>query len=350
MSDKEDLYELLGVGRNATNDEIKKAYKKLAKKHHPDKGGDEDYFKKIANAYDVLSNSEKRSNYDRFGHDGPSFGRGGGGNPFADFASKFGFGGFGGFAGGPQQQARYGSDISVVVKLTQEEIFNGVEKKYKYKRNVSCGTCDGNGGTNPTTCTVCNGTGIMTTILNTPIGQIQQASTCNHCQGVGKIYIDKCTVCNSEGIVQTEEVVEVNIPAGIQDGMTLSVEKKGNTVKMGNYGDLLIKIQEMTHDIFTRNGSDLKMTLNLTYPQLVLGDKVEIPTIEGTKIRISIPEYSEVGNNLRIPFKGTKLYGKDGRGDLIVSLGLNMVKDLDDETKLLIINLKEKLNNEVATE
>jgi molecular chaperone DnaJ len=339
---KKDYYEVLGVEKSASADELKKAYRKLAKQHHPDKGGDEETFKEIQEAYDVLSDSEKKANYDRFGHQGPQMG----GNPFADMFNQF-RSQFRHTHGHPQQ--RVGQDISVLVKLTQEEIFTGVKKTYKYNRKTTCDSCNGYGGEEMKTCPTCDGSGMMTHIINTPIGQIHQSAHCTTCDGIGKVTMKQCSKCGATGVVTTNETIELELPPGVQDGMSFVLEGKGQAVKAGNCGNLIANIMELPHDTFTRNGADLKMTLKLTYPQLVLGDKVEIPTIDGGKIRITIPEHSDVGSNLRVPFKGTKVYGKDTRGDVMVNLDVDIPKSLDDETKLLIIDLKEKLKDKVAT-
>ncbi len=341
---KRDYYEVLGLKKGATADEIKKAYRKLAKEHHPDKGGSEDKFKEISEAYDTLSDSDKKNNYDRFGHS-----KGGQqGDPFGGFRNPFRGGFAGGFSGGPQ--SRVGNDMSLLIKLTLEEIYTGTKKTYKYNRKTKCGTCNGHGGEDVVDCGVCGGSGHVVHVFNTPMGHIQQVTTCDACGGLGNSYTKQCKTCVGHGVVDTTETVEVDIPSGVIEGMTFVMAGKGHGVKGGSEGDLHIKIHELQHKIYTRSGSDLKMNLKLSYPQLILGDKVEIETIDGAKIRISIPEYSDVGSNLRIPFKGIKTYGKDGRGDVLITLGVDIPKTLDDETKSLIIDLKEKLTKNVATE
>jgi molecular chaperone DnaJ len=335
---KKDYYEVLGLKKGATSDEIKKSYRKLAKEHHPDKGGSEDKFKEISEAYDTLSDSDKKNKYDRFGHSNGNQQ----GSPF---------GGRNHFRGGfhTQPQTIVGADMSLLVKLTLEEIFTGTKKTYKYNRKAKCGTCKGHGGEDIVDCSMCGGSGHVVNIYNTPMGQIQQVTTCTACNGIGNSYTKECKTCSGYGLVDTVENVEVDIPAGVIEGMTFVMSGKGHGVKGGNEGDLHIKIHEAPHKTYTRSGSDLKMNLKLSYPQLVLGDKIEIETIEGSKIRISIPEYSDVGNNLRIPYKGIKTYGKDGRGDLLITLGVYMPKSVDDEVKSIIIDLKEKLTKNVAT-
>ncbi len=333
---KRDYYDVLGVSKNASVNEIKKSYRKLAKEYHPDKGGDEHKFKEVSEAYETLSDDGKRANYDRFGHSGPKQQQRG--NPFADF------GGFRNpFADFGDSQIIVGDNIIMTLKLTMEEIFTGVKKTYKYTRKGTCDTCHGHGGEDMTDCSVCGGSGKMVNVINTPVGFMQQIITCNHCNGVGKTYTKECKVCIGKGVLNKTETIEIEVPPGVLEGMVFVMEGKGHGIKSGVEGDLHIKIHELTHNIFTRSGSDLKLNLKLSYPQLILGDKVEIDTIEGGKIRVSIPEYSEVGSNLRIPFKGTKIYGKEGRGDILITLGIDIPKNLDDNTKSIIIDLKEKL-------
>ena len=340
---KRDYYDVLGIKKGASSDEIKKAYRKLAKEYHPDKGGDEQKFKEVSEAYEILSDSDKKANYDQFGHSGQQRG----GNPFGGFRNPFG-GGFAGFSDGPQ--TRVGSDMSLVLKLTLEETFTGVKKTYKYTRKVTCNTCSGHGGEDVHNCNVCGGSGKTLNVIKTPMGIIQQIVTCQACEGLGKTYTTACKTCNGNGVVDTIETIEVDVPAGVMDGMTFIMQGKGHGIKGGVEGDLQIKIHEAAHKMFNRSGADLKMILKLSYPQLVLGDKVEIDTIEGTKIRVTIPEHSDVGSNLRIPFKGTKQYGRDTRGDILITLGIEIPKKLDDDTKAIIIDLKEKLDKNVETE
>jgi len=334
---KKDYYEVLGVKKNCTEVELKKAYRGLVKLHHPDKGGDEDIFKSISEAYDVLSNSEKRNNYDRFGHNTPNFG-GYNGDPFS---SQRGFN---------RGQKPVGNNMSLILKLTLEDIYNGVKKTYKYKRDIPCGSCNGIGGSELVTCNSCGGKGIKVRIYNTPMGQVQQLVTCDTCSGNGEIYSVECKSCHGSGLESSEETVNVVVPSGVFEGMVLIMEGKGHGVKGGNQGDLHIKIMELQHDYYVRNGSDLKLKLKLTYPQLILGGKVDIITIEGKNIRVTIPEYSNVGSNLRIPFKGLKDYGNDNRGDILISLDIDIPTDIDSETREIIEQLKEKLNPKVVSE
>lgn len=336
---KRDYYEVLGLAKGASQDEIKKAYRKLAKELHPDKGGDEDKFKEVSEAYEVLSDDDKKAKYDRFGHNSDN--RGNPDDMFRGFHDIFGRH----FNQG-HKQVRVGETLSLTVKLTLEEIFSGVNKTYNYNRNVSCTDCEGHGGTDPYDCPSCNGSGMVTSLTRTPMGVFQTTQPCPSCDATGTKHRTPCNTCNGSGLNNVKETVEVTVPAGIQNGMTFVMEGKGQGIKSGHNGDLHIKIIELPHKLFTRIGADLKMNLKLSYPQLVLGDKVEIDTIDGNKIRMSVPEYSDVGTNLRVPFKGIRVYGKEGRGDLIVTLGIEIPKKLDDDAKEAVINLKEKLARE----
>lgn len=332
---KRDYYEVLGVGKKASADEIKKAYRKLAKEHHPDKGGDETLFKEISEAYEVLSDNEKKSRYDTFGHADDNRGS------YDDMHSGFRdmFGNF--FRQGQQQQRqRVGENMTLTVKLTLEEIFEGVKKKYNYTRNVSCSSCSGHGGTEPQECPTCKGQGQIRHVSRTPFGFMEQISDCNTCSGTGTTFKNECNTCKGSGLIKQQETIEVDIPTGVQEGMAFVMAGKGHGIRSGKEGDLIIRIVEHPHETFTRVGSDLKQKLKLQYHQLVLGDKVEINTIEGGIIRIPISEYSQVGHNLRIPFKGLRELNTDKRGDLIVTLDIDMPTKLNDDVKAAIIDLK----------
>jgi len=336
---KRDYYEVLGLKKGAQPDEIKKAYRKLAKEFHPDKNqGDkesENKFKEISEAYEYLSDADKREKYDRFGH---NQGGGYGGRNMEDMFEQFGH------RFRKQPRVRVGDNMSLLLKLTLEEIFSGVKKTYKYSRNVGCTDCGGHGGTDTHDCSDCNGTGVRTQVYQTSTGYIQQQSACTSCDSTGKKYTTICRSCGGKGLKNVEETVDVEVPSGVQEGMIFVMDKKGHGVKSGIEGNLHIKIMEQKHKTYVRSGADLKLNLKLQYPQLVLGDKVEIETIDGSKIRISIPEYSDVGNNLRIPYKGITIYGKEGRGDVIITLALDMPKELNDDVKEAVINLKDKIN------
>jgi len=324
---KRDYYEVLGVSKGVSANELKKAYRKLAKELHPDKNGGskeaEDKFKEVSEAYEILSDNDKRANYDRFGH-----------NSGRQQASRPHF---------HQQQERFGENMQLVVKLTLEEVHSGLKKKYKYNRMDTCKPCSGHGGHGKRDCGTCGGSGMVMQTLNTPMGMFTQVMPCTMCDGIGLSYETKCDICNGSGVKTNEEVIEVDIPSGVIEGMSFVMKGKGHAVKAGSSGDLIIRIMEYPHKTFQRSGNDLKMTLKLSYPELILGGKVDLETIEGTKIRISIPEYSDVGTDLRLQQKGLSIFGNDKRGDLLVTLGVDIPKDLDDDTKALVIELKEKL-------
>lgn len=321
----ENPYKVLEIDKNASQDDIKKAYRKLSKQHHPDKGGDEEKFKQISSAYDILSNPEKKSNYDRFGDINNKRN-----NPFNGFSAHH-----------YHRTVRKGSDLNLMVKLTLEEIFNGVKKTYKYNRDASCGECNGYGGTDIITCSTCNGNGVIIQIVETPFGHMQAGMTCNVCNGSGEQTKTSCNKCNGNGTTKIEDTVEVEIPSGVKEGMTFAMVGKGNAIKGGEAGNLYIKISEQLHNKFIRNGDDLRYNLKLTYPQLVLGDKVDVDTIDGGKIRVTIPEYSKVNANLKVQNKGLKKFqNENNRGDLVIILEIDIPTTLSDEERELIEKMK----------
>jgi molecular chaperone DnaJ len=341
---KQDFYKTLGVEKTASQEEIKKAYRKLAKELHPDKNPNnseaEEKFKNAAEAYEILSDANKRSNYDRYGHSGPNRGPQGHHMNMDDMENIFR-----GFGFHNQQRVRSGENIGLTVKLTLEEIYTGVNKKYNYVRSVGCSDCDGNGGTEPHNCDVCGGAGQIRKIVQTNFGYMDSSSPCYKCNETGTLFKTPCNTCNGTGLKQQNETIEVDIPSGVKDGMSFVMGGKGQGIKSGVEGDLIIKIIQTPHKVYSRVGADLKMLLKLSYPQLVLGDKVDIETIEGTKIRITIPPYSDVGTNLKVSLKGVTEFGREGRGDLMISLSVEIPKMLDDEAKAKIIELKEILEN-----
>ena len=290
-----DYYEVLGVSRSASAEEIKKAYRKLALKYHPDKNPNdkkaEENFKEAAHAYEILSNTEKRSKYDRFGHAGVggSSGHGNyGGMNMEDIFSQFGdiFGGFGGGFGssrGGGRRVNRGSNIRIKVKLTLEEIVKGCEKKVKVSKLISCNECNGSGAKSAssfTNCTTCGGSGHVTRITNTILGQMQTSSTCPACDGEGRIIAEKCNSCHGEGVVRGEEVIKINIPPGVDEGMQLSMSGKGNAAKRGGMpGDLIIAIEEIEDENLKRDGVNLFYDLYISFADAALGTSVEIPTV-----------------------------------------------------------------------
>ena len=359
--EKRDYYEVLGVEKNASADEIKKAYRKKAIQYHPDRNpGDkeaEEKFKEAAEAYDVLSNPEKRARYDQFGHAGMSgaagtggpFGGFGGGMSMDDIFSMFGdifgghggFGGFSGFGGGGgAQQRRYrGSDLRVKVKLTLKEISTGVEKKFKLKKYVPCPHCHGSGAEGNSgveTCPTCKGSGSVIRNQQTILGTMQTRTTCPTCGGEGHIIKDKCKECGGEGIVYGEEVVTVKIPKGVADGMQLSMGGKGNAGKHnGVPGDLLILIEEEPDKELIRDENDLIYNLLLSFPTAALGGTVEIPTIDG-KVKVKIEPGTQPGKVLRLRNKGLPSVNGYGTGDLLVNVSIYVPETLSkDEKKAL---------------
>ena len=361
--EKRDYYEVLGIEKNATADQIKKAYRKKAIQYHPDKNpGDkeaEEKFKEAAEAYEVLSNPDKRARYDQFGHAGMGGAAGGGFGGFSgqgmsmdDIFSMFGdifgghgggFGGFGGFGGGGGQsrQRKYrGSDLRVKVKLSLKEIAEGTEKKFKVKKYVPCNHCHGSGaeGNNATeTCPTCHGTGSVTTSQQSIFGMMQTQSVCPQCHGEGKIIKHKCKECDGEGVKYGEEVVTVKIPAGVAEGMQITVGGKGNAGKHnGVAGDLLVLIEEEKHPELIRDESDLIYNLLLSVPQAALGATVEIPTIDG-KARIKIEPGTQPGKVLRLRGKGLpsiNSYGYNtGVGDLLVNISVYIPETLTKEER-----------------
>ncbi|MPQ45762.1 molecular chaperone DnaJ [Marinifilum sp. N1E240] len=351
---KRDYYEVLGVSKSASEAELKKAYRKKAIQFHPDKNPGnkeaEENFKEAAEAYEVLSNAEKRQRYDQFGHagmGGASGGGFGGGMNMEDIFSHFGdifggssfFGGGFGGGGGRSQRVNRGSNLRVKVKLTLKEIAEGVEKKIKVKKYIECNSCNGSGakdGSSFSTCSTCNGSGQVTRVQNTILGQMQTASTCPSCSGEGKMITNKCTSCSGEGIVRDEEIITINIPAGVAEGMQLSVGGRGNAARRGGVnGDLLILIQEEAHPELVRDENDLLYNLFISIPDSILGTAVEIPTIEN-KVKVKIEAGTQPGKILRLRGKGLPDVNGYGRGDLMVKINVwvpnNVTKD---EKKIL---------------
>ena len=353
MAEKRDYYEVLGVSRNAEAAEIKKAYRKLALQYHPDKNPGnkeaEEKFKEAAEAYDVLSNEEKRRRYDQFGHAGlgGAGGFGGGGMSMDDIFSHFGdiFGSFGGFGGSGRSARRVnrGTNLRVKVKLTLEEVATGVEKKIKVKKYVADDHCHGTGaknGTSYSTCSTCHGTGQVTRVQQTILGAMQTTSTCPTCGGEGKIINEKCEYCNGEGVQLSEEVITLNIPAGVSDGMQLSLSGKGNAARRGGVnGDLIVLIEEVEHQDLVRDGNDLLYNIFISYPDAVLGSSVEIPTLEG-KVKVKIDAGTQPGKILRLKAKGIPDINGYGKGDLLIKVNVWIPKNLSKDDKKVVEELQ----------
>jgi molecular chaperone DnaJ len=347
---KRDYYEILGVTRNSSEADIKKAYRQMAIKYHPDKNPNnkesEEKFKEAAEAYEVLSNPEKKNRYDQYGHDGMRNGGqgfGGGGMNMEDIFSQFGdiFGGaFGGsFGGGGGQRRRrvnHGTNLRVKVRLTLEEIATGVEKKIKVNKYVSCTVCKGSGaegGSSYNSCSTCHGTGQVTRVTNTFLGQMQTSSTCPSCGGEGQTITHKCPSCAGNGIIKGEEVISLNIPAGVSEGIQLSVSGKGNAAARGGVpGDLIVVIEEAPHDELMRDGTNLLYDLYISFPDAILGTSVDIPTLEG-KARIKIEAGTQGGKILRLKGKGIPSLNSYGRGDLLVNINVWTPRTLDRQEK-----------------
>jgi molecular chaperone DnaJ len=341
MVNSKDYYTLLGI----TNEEkllnisefnkiLKKKYRTLCKEKHPDSGGSEDEFKEIAEAYGILSDETKKNNYDRFGHDGPKMG-GFDGN-FSDMFSQFGFG----FNPRSEARNRKGQDYRINIKLTLEEIFEGGTKKIKYNRKAACGTCNSAGGHGVKNCRNCNGQGVTVEYIRTPLGVMQNVSTCGVCNGNGTTYTTVCGDCGGHGIVDKEETIDINIPIGVNDNMSMVLPGLGQAIKNGTSGSLKIVFNEIPHKKFVRQGNDLKINVKLPYHTLVLGGKIPIDTIDGGQIRANIPELNNIGDTLRIPGKGMKQFKSELRGDLMVVLDIQMPTSIDDNTREILETLK----------
>jgi molecular chaperone DnaJ len=360
---KRDYYEVLGVEKSASANDIKKAYRKLAIQYHPDKNpGDkeaEEKFKEAAEAYSVLSDPDKKARYDQFGHEGLGGAAGGGfsgaGMDMNDIFSMFGdifggrggFGGFGGFGGssaGPQKFR--GSDQRVKVKLTLQEIASGVTKKFKLKKYVKCTHCGGTGaeGNATETCPDCNGTGRVVRTQQSFFGMMRSEVACPRCNGEGKIIKNKCPHCNGDGIVMGEEGVEVQIPAGVVEGMQLSMRGKGNAGKRnGINGDLLILVEEEQHPTLIRDENDLIFNLLLDIPTAALGGFAEIPTIEG-KAKVTIDPGTQPGKVLRLRGKGLPSLNGYGKGDIVVNVSVYIPETLSKDEKKAIEKFRESDN------
>ena len=353
MAQKRDYYEVLGVEKKATEDEIKKAYRKIAIKYHPDRNPGnkeaEEKFKEAAEAYDVLHDPQKRQQYDQFGFDAPGGfgGFSGGGFSMDEIFSHFGdiFGdifsggrggfhsGFGGFSGRQGRQYR-GSDLRLKVRLSLQEVLTGVTKKFKVKKDVTCSHCHGTGaqnGSGSETCPTCHGQGVVVKTVRTMLGMMQTQQECPHCHGEGTVIKNKCPHCAGTGVTKGEEVVEVKIPAGVEDGMVVNVAGKGNAgPHNGINGNIQVFIEEETSDTFVRDHQDVIYNLLLDFPTAALGGTVEIPTIDGGRVKIKIEPGTQPGKTLRLRGKGLPAvqgYG-NGMGDLIVNISVYVPKTL----------------------
>ena len=365
MENKRDYYEVLGVGKSADADEIKKAYRKLALKYHPDRNpGDkeaEEKFKEAAEAYEVLSDPDKRAKYDRFGHNMGAQGFPGGGgfhaggmsmeDIFAQFGDIFGgagFGGFGSATGGRRQarrQQRRGSDLRIRVKLTLSDIANGVHKTLRIPTFLECEHCKGTGakdGVAFATCSTCHGTGTVTHVQQSFLGPMESVSTCPTCGGSGKTITERCTYCNGEGVVRKDQEISFNTPAGAQEGQVFTLKGKGNAPRNGGIrGDLLVVIEEIKHPELIRDGADVIYNLMLDIPTAALGGSVEVPTING-RARLNIPAGSQPGKVLRLRGKGLPDQENGGTGDELINVMVYIPEKLNDEERAIFESLNGK--------
>jgi molecular chaperone DnaJ len=355
---KRDYYEVLGVGRDAAESDIKKAYRQMALKYHPDKNpGDkeaEDKFKEAAEAYEVLSDTEKRRRYDQFGHQAAS-GNGGYHMNMDDIFSQFGdiFGGhnpFESFFGGGGGQRRYvnrGSNLRIKVKLSLHEVVHGVEKKIKVNKAVPCNVCSGTGaqgGNSFSRCGSCNGSGQVRRVTNTILGQMQTTSTCPACQGEGQTITNKCKSCHGHGTMQGEEVISIQIPPGVSEGMQVTVSGKGNAAERGGIpGDLLIVIEEIEDPVLKRDGNNLLYDLYISIPDAALGTSVEVPTVDG-KAKIKIDPGTQAGRVLRLKGKGVPQLNSHYRGDLLININVWTPQHLTSDERKILEKLKASEN------
>jgi len=369
---KRDYYEILGVTKSASAEEIKKAYRKVALQYHPDRNqGDkaaEEKFKEAAEAYEILSDPQKKAKYDQFGHAGmdPSnfgghsyqgnmedifrnfgdiFGGGGGGGGFDPFETFFGGGG--GRGGRQQTRGKRGTNLRVRVKLTLADVANGVRKNLKVKKHVECHTCHGSGAKDASSvskCTVCGGSGVVRKVQNTILGQMQTTSTCYQCNGSGQQITKKCTTCNGLGTEYGEETIQVDIPAGVQDGMQLSMSGKGNAGEQGGpAGDLIIQVEVEQNADLEIDGQNVVYDLHISFIDAVLGTQVEVPTIEG-KAKFKIPAGTQAGKIFRLSGKGLPSVNSYGRGDQLILVHVYTPTDLTSDERKLLEKLRESPN------
>ncbi|HKI79855.1 MAG TPA: molecular chaperone DnaJ [Ignavibacteriaceae bacterium] len=363
---RRDYYEILGVERSATKDDLKKAYRKLAMQYHPDRNPDdkdaEEKFKEAAEAYEILNNDDKRARYDRFGHDGVK-GSGFGSQGFSDindifshFSDIFGGGSiFDDFFGGTSQRGRGrkrgsgvpGSDLRVNLKLTLEEISTGVTKKLKIKKLVKCKDCNGNGsegGKSTKTCPVCTGSGEIKTVSRSVFGQFVNIQPCNNCDGDGVVVDSPCRNCKGEGRIQEEAAIKVDVPGGVSEGNYMTMHGDGNAGKRGGHaGDIIVVFQEIPHEYFNREGDDILYDLYISYPQAALGSEVEVPTLKG-KAKLRIDGGTQPGKLLKMRDKGIKHLNHGGTGDQIVRINLEVPNKLNSKEKELLKELSELPN------
>lgn len=372
MSNKRDYYEILGVSKNASQDEIKKAYRKVAMQFHPDRNpGDkaaEEKFKEAAEAYEILNDADKKAQYDRFGHNAFNQGRGGGGSYgggmnmddiFSQFGDIFGDDSFGSFFGnrggrsGGQRGGNRGSNLRVKLKLNFEEMAKGASKTIKIKKYIKCTTCSGSGAKDKNsvqTCGSCNGSGQVRRVQNTFLGQMQTVTTCPTCNGDGTTITSKCTSCKGEGRVYGEETVNIDIPAGVQGGMQLSVGGKGNIGERGGgFGDLIVQIEEEPHPHLQRDGLNVAFDLHISFPDAVFGTQIEVPTIDG-RAKIKIPAGTQSGKIFRLKGKGFPQVNSYEKGDQLIHVNVWTPQQVSSEEKSMLEKMSKSENFEPKPE
>lgn len=343
MADKRDYYEVLGVGKDASADDVKKAYRKLARQYHPDVNKEADAeakFKEVKEAYDVLSDDQKRATYDRYGHVDPNQGMGGaGGADFGGFGDIFDmFFGGGGRQRDPNAPQR-GNDLQYTMTIEFKEAVFGKETEITIPRTENCDTCHGSGakaGTSPKTCTTCHGTGQQEVVQNTPFGRIANRRVCQSCRGTGKIITDKCNTCHGEGRVKKQRRIKVNIPAGVDDGSQIRISGEGESgVRGGPNGDLYIVLRVKSHEFFDREGDDIYCEVPINFVQAALGDEIEIPTLN-ERVKLKIPAGTQTGTYFRLKGKGVPKLRGIGSGDQHVKVTVVTPTKLSDEQKELL--------------
>lgn len=369
MAEKRDYYEVLGVTKNATDEELKKAYRKLAKKYHPDanpnnKEEAEKKFKEVNEAYETLSDSQKRQMYDQFGADGPQgFNGFNGGNGTYTYTSS-GFDGFGdifgdlgdlfGFGGGRSTRQTNGpikgADLRYNIDLTFEEAYSGISKEININRNEKCTTCDGSGakrGTHPETCSICSGKGTVSKIQTTLLGQMKVQTTCSNCHGTGKVIKETCETCYGKGTVRKQAKIKVKIPAGIDEGQTVVLRGEGEPGKNGGKnGDIYITINLKRHSIFTRKEDNVYCDIPITFTQATLGAEIQVPLVDGAKLTYKIPEGTQTGTKFTIKDKGFVHINSNYRGNLIFTVQVQVPKKLSKEQREILVQLAKTMNEQ----
>ena len=370
MAQKRDYYEVLGVQKNATDEELKKAYRRLAKKYHPDANPDnkeeaEKKFKEVNEAYEILSDKQKRQMYDQFGFDGPNFGSGGqpGGGFYSSYSGFDGFGDFGdlgdifsSFFGGSSNRRRNsngprkGADLKLNIEITFEESYLGVEKEITITRNEKCKSCGGTGakpGTSPDTCTTCRGTGKINQSISTPFGQMTTQRTCTTCGGTGKIIREHCVDCKGKGTIRKSARIKVKIPEGIDEGQTIVLKGEGEPgVNSGPNGDLYIVIHIKKHSIYTRKAEHVLCEIPITFTGATLGTEIEVPMVDGSKEKYRIPEGTATGTRFSIKNKGFKALNANWRGDFVFTVVVQVPKKLTTEQRNLLVELAKTMNEQ----